>query len=218
MSLNPPDFRLADLHTLARRLEAGLASVTAQVSLVGALRRREPTHEIGFLVVPQSKAADLFGEAEPDLESIVSTTATWGDVTRRPDGNLLCVSRDHRSPGDEPLRILVTPVTDPSSWGVLLARLTGPPMFFQYVADNLRERGLSVAADGRTLLKNGAQVPVPSEEILFQLAGVEWLSPESRDVFARDHATSHAELEPDPVVHSRNHLEHQGRGMTIERD
>lgn len=191
-----------------------LSEVVERAELVGALRREEDSSEIDFLVLPRAQTADLFGDAAPDLDSIQTVLARWGEVTRRADGALICTRLRHG--GQDYVnesRITVHIAASDSQWGTLLARHTGPAVFFARLVSALGGQGYSVLADGSLKARSGALVAVPDEETLFVRAGLAPLVPRDRVT-----ATPARERSEIPVAVSRNFSEHQGRGMPIERD
>lgn len=75
-------------------------------------------------------------------------------------------------------------VHPPAQWGSILAIRTGPRNLSKHAVSELRNRGYRHEG-GRVLeLKTGEPVPVPEEEVFFELAGLPFVKPTERDDLA----------------------------------
>lgn len=188
----------------------------------GAVRRNQATDEIELLALAKRSAANLFGEAEPDLQAIVDTVSGWGDVTRRGDGALVCTLREASGSAGRPgQRVVVYTVVSADAWGSTMLRLTGPGSFVSFVAERLAQNGYTMDARGEGLRGvRGGMIGTPDEATVFRLAGIDFVQPEQRVADGNAAGAARGDTERDHVrsAPSRNATEHQGRGMPIERD
>jgi DNA polymerase/3'-5' exonuclease PolX len=206
----------ADARALVAPLYRALERVTARVAVVGALRRREAlTSPVEILVCLRESSGDLFGGSQLDRDSVRAAVHGWGDVTREAGDVVEAVARAN---GD--LRITVLMVSPDASWGWMVLRHTGPLAFARHVQAALEAQGVRVSPDGTRLLgPSSAIVEADDEAAVFHLAALAQVPPEHRaavEVAGGDRPTPR--LEPRDPSTTRHRGEHQGRGMTIERD
>ncbi|HLL46164.1 MAG TPA: hypothetical protein VK399_05630 [Longimicrobiaceae bacterium] len=201
---------------LVAPLYRALERVADRVMIVGALRRREDvTGPIDILVRPSESPGDLFGGSQADYDSVRAAVRGWGDVTRETPSVLEAVAR-----GTSNLRAAILIVGPDTTWGWIVLRHTGPLPFARYVQRSLEGQGIQVSSDGmRLLTSSSAVVEAVDEATVFALAATAVVPPEDRaavevayDDMPAPRSTSRA------ASHLRHRGEHQGRGMTIERD
>lgn len=207
---------VAEMRSMAERLLAAVHEVSDQAFLVGALRRGQAANEVELVVVPRMLAADLFGDAEPDLRAVSDCVNGWGETVRRPDGTLVCT---FRNPAEltHSVRVVVHLLPAGAQVGLAIARLTGPQNFFTLIMKHLNDQGYRIESGGSQLVSSdGKVIAVPDEAALFSLASMQIVSPEDRAEAVLVPPSASSATSRSGV--SRNHVEHQGRGMPIERD
>lgn len=197
-------------------LYRSLERAVERVAVVGALRRREDViSPIEILVRPHASPADLFGEPGVDKESVRAAVCEWGEVTRETSNVLEAVAR-----GTPNLRVMILYVAMDVSWGWAVLRRTGPLSFIDYMQKGLEARGIRLSAGGAKLLDtSSATLHADDEDTIFKLAAVPVIPPEERSaVKVPSNSPSATQVPSRTASGYRNRGEHQGRGMTIERD
>lgn len=205
----------SEARALVAPLYRALERVTARVAVVGALRRREAvTSPVEILVWLRESSGDLFGGSQLDHDSVRAAVHGWGDVTRDLGD---AVDAMERGSG---LRVTILVVPPEASWGWMVLRHTRPPAFARHVQAALETRGVRISPDGRRLIdSSSAVVDADDEAAVFTLAALDPIAPEHRAaVEVADSARPAPRSESRDSSTTRHRGEHQGRGMTIERD
>jgi hypothetical protein len=188
--------------------------------LVGAVRRNRVASELELLALAKSAAPDLFGNSEPDLEAITGCVSQWGSVSHRSDGALVCVPASDTPAGTRSgVRVVVHVIHSASSWGLSELRLTGPTSFVTFLMQRLTTQGYVLNRSGESLrTRQGGEVAVPDEATLFELARIEPVNAEDREAPTFQAPVQTPSEWSSRSSPTRNAIEHQGRGMPIERD
>ena len=174
---------LAKAERIAAVIVADLAPFCDRIQVAGSVRRRkEVVGDIEFVAIPRYVPAGLFGDCTANLlwEHLHASDAyrfTKGD---HPAGRYyqLALLRDAGVQLDLFL-------AQPDNWGLTLLVRTGSAAFSTaLLARWKRRQGIGRAqpgsVDGRLVTGDGRAVPVPEEETVFQLLGLQPVPPERR--------------------------------------
>ncbi len=183
-----------DAYGLAEKVSILLGPTVEVLKVVGSLRRRRTTiGDLEFLARPPS-SQDLFEEGPSIVHTeyvraVMEGIGTWikggprmmqiTDLLGREGVHLelylvhppACACKDCRPWG-------------PAAWGSMLAIRTGPEELSKYCVTVMRERGFYHDRGQVRNAKTREIVPTETEEVFFELAGVEFVPPSRREALA----------------------------------
>ena len=162
-----------------------ITSVCDRIEIVGSLRRqREIVHDIDILVIPRFAEvhdASLFGgKLQVNLlDAQVKQLHTAGRLAVERNGprmKTLCLEcdTDHIS--------IDLYVATPATWWTLLLIRTGSRVHNIWLAAMAAERKMQLKADGSGIIDpNGQLLQIHSEEEIFEILGIPYVAPASRN-------------------------------------
>lgn len=184
-------YTLAQAASVANLVVAQLAPWCERIEIVGSIRRQKAfVGDVEVLFIPKRvpKQADLLGGSS-EMEDIAALRAdelvrngwlkkrpsetgvfTWGEL------NKLAI---HAASGI-PVDLFCEP--DPSNWFRSLVIRTGPKELNIRLIEGAAKRGVRMHAYGTGFTKtiSGETVPCNSEQDVFRIAGVKYLTPTER--------------------------------------
>lgn len=190
MSTNKDRIDLAVAQAIAEEVKALLSPACLRIEIAGSIRRRSPTvGDIELLAEPITTTVpiDLFGEVtetEDALDNRVRTFLANGTFRYRLDRNgREAVGLRYKRMSYRDIGLDLFSCLPPAQWGLLLAIRTGPGEFSHQLVTPRHMGGL--LPDGYNIrdgqLWHGFDsVPVPDEEVLFHILGMEFIRPEER--------------------------------------
>lgn len=173
--------------TVAEELAAALVPFVDRITIAGSLRRQKPTvGDIELLFVPrhETRQADMFATEQVDLagEQIERLLIT-GEITKRPSktGAFTWGPKNKLALHRSGIAVDFFATTLENWWVSLVVRTGGKETNLSLTtgAQNLG-RSLNAYGCGVTNRRTGEITPATSEEHVFQLCGVPYLSPEQR--------------------------------------
>jgi hypothetical protein len=192
---------------------SALRSSCERAEVVGPVRRGELSTEADFIAVPRQLTVDLFGSPEADTAAIEECLRKWGTMSRRNDGAFVVLLRHPIDGAPSVERVNVALVPEDVEWGLAVLRGTGPADYVRDLLSKLEESGIRLSPDKYFLHDaKGVRIRTPDEASVFAVAKVTPIAPHERGKASSPH------IARTPISGGTYKGDHQGRGMTIERD
>lgn len=165
---------------IAQKYVALLAPYCERLEIAGSVRRKKPeVKDIEIVCIPMQeivieKSEDLFDESKHNYQvhrEFVGAVNRLEKIKGEPTGKYT----QRLLPEGINLDLFIA---NKDNWGYILAIRIGPDGYSKYLADTWVRQGYR-GIDG-TLTKNGKPIPVPEENDLFRLLGLEYVEPEYR--------------------------------------
>jgi len=161
---------------VAERVLAELRPHLKFGEVAGSIRRRKSSvKDIDIVVIPAVVLDGFLGDTRFAIEEVRDKALSLG--RRSKAGDRLVEVEDVLGSG---IKLELSIVTPPATWGALLSIRTGPAAFSQMLVTRIKGRGWK-CEDGRVTNEVGMIVPTDSEEQFFAAARVEWKEPEHRN-------------------------------------
>ena len=159
--------RLQEAYIIATRVKAELAPHCDAIELAGSIRRKMPeVNDIEIVCIPKPYNVGFFADG------IAAVLDQWPKIR----GYLPCKAAQRMLPEGIMLDLYTA---RPENWGLILAVRTGSAEYsHQVLAKRWVRRGYESINGMLTL--NGREIPVFTEQKLFDLIGLPYIKPERR--------------------------------------
>ncbi len=164
-------FNLHLAQEIAEKLKAELEPHCERIEIAGSIRREKETiGDIEIVAIPKPYEVGLF---ESGIATVVNQ---WEKVK----GELPCkyTQRIIKNVGINPIKLDLF-FAEPMNWGYILAIRTGSAEFSKKLAQSWVARGCK-GKDGYLHDNNGDVIPLPEEEELFTILGLDYVPPKER--------------------------------------
>lgn len=190
MSANKDRIDLAAAQAVAEEVRKLLSPACQRIEIAGSIRRRSPTvGDIELLAEPTTTTVpiDLFGELAETvdhLDTLAHKFLANGTFRYRTDKNSrTAVGPRYKRLVCNGIGLDLFSCLPPAQWGLLLAIRTGPGEFSHQLVTPRHMGGLLPdgwnVRDGQ-LWHGFESVPVPDEETLFDILGMDYITPADR--------------------------------------
>lgn len=161
--------KLEQAQEIAESVRSKLEPFCERIEVAGSIRRKKPeVKDIEIVAIPKPYDVGLFSSG------IATVVNRWEKVK----GELPCKYTQRILPEGIKLDLFFA---KPENWGLIYAIRTGSAEYSHKVlACGWSAKGYK-SVDGMLTLFGG-QVPVREEEDLFHLIGIDWVTPEQREI------------------------------------
>ena len=175
--MNKQKLPLAQARQIAESVIVRLEPYCERIEIAGSIRRQKPeVGDIEIVAIPKP-TFDLFGT--PGMEPHQLDIVTWEDFGNMVKGGHKYKQIELR----EGVNLDLFIVTPPAQWGIQFLIRTGSADFSHRFVTHKGQGGLLpgyLRVQDGAIWSNNHIIPTPEEIDVFNLAGVEYISPEKR--------------------------------------